>query len=82
MPPTVGANPQFVAIEMPTAPKLPAGIAAARAGTTTTPTDAEATDPVIHIELRRGPLHMNVRWPTSAARDCATWLRDLGGLPK
>ena len=37
----------------------------------------------IHIELRRGPLHLSVRWPTSAAGDCTAWLRELSsGLLK
>lgn len=31
----------------------------------------------IHIELRRGPLHLNVRWPTSAAADCTAWLSEV-----
>jgi hypothetical protein len=40
-------------------------------------------DPLIHIELRRGPLHLNVRWPTAAADDCRAWLSELcSGLLK
>ena len=40
-------------------------------------------DPLIHVELRRGPLHLSVRWPTSAAGDCTAWLRELtSGLLK
>lgn len=31
----------------------------------------------IHIELRRGPLHLSVCWPASAAADCTAWLREL-----
>ena len=76
--PLLGANAEFVAIEMPTAPKTTAGATAARADATPT----EAVDPPIHVELRRGPLHLNVRWPTSAARDCTAWLRELTGLLK
>ena len=39
--------------------------------------------PFIHVELRRGALHLNVRWPTSAADDCTAWLRELSaGLLK
>ena len=37
----------------------------------------------IHIELRRGALHLSVRWPSSAADDCTAWLRELSsGLLK
>lgn len=31
----------------------------------------------IHIELRRGPLHLSVRWPSSTVEDCTAWLREL-----
>lgn len=31
----------------------------------------------IRIELRRGACSITVAWPTSAAADCANWLRDL-----
>ena len=31
----------------------------------------------IDIELRRGPLHLSVRWPSSAAVDCVAWLGQL-----
>ena len=31
----------------------------------------------IRIELRRGTCSITVAWPTSAAADCASWLRDL-----
>ncbi len=36
-----------------------------------------AVDEAIHVELRRGALHFIVRWPTSAASECAAWLREL-----
>ena len=67
----VGTAPEFIAIEMPAPPT-----AAARAA-------AEPVEPVpiadalIQIELRRGPLQLNVRWPSSAADDCRAWLREL-----
>ena len=72
-----GAAPKFVAIEMPAPPK-----AAARS-----PAESMAAlptvEPSIHVELRRGPLHLNVRWPTGAAEDCRAWLRELtSGLLK
>lgn len=42
-----------------------------------------ATPEPIHIELRRGALHLSVRWPSSAADDCTAWLRELSsGLLK
>jgi transposase len=31
----------------------------------------------IQIELRRGTLHLIVRWPTSSTGDCTAWLREL-----
>lgn len=70
-----GAAPAFVALEMPTAPN-----AAARAAVE--PTAAAPTvELLIHVELRRGPLHLNVRWPTAAAEDCRAWLRELSSGP-
>jgi len=40
-----------------------------------------ATPSVIAIELRRGSLHLNVRWPSAAAGDCMAWLRELSAGP-
>jgi len=73
----LGANPEFVAIEMRAPPKTAARVAA-------DPPDATPiAEPLIQIELRRGPLHLHVRWPTSAADDCTAWLRELSsGLLK
>jgi transposase len=31
----------------------------------------------IHIELRRGATALAIRWPMSAATQCAVWLREL-----
>ncbi len=66
-----GATAEFIAIEMPAPPR-----AAAREAT-----EANIAAPIgespIQIELRRGPLHLNVRWPTGAAEDCRTWLSEL-----
>lgn len=31
----------------------------------------------IRIELRRGPLAVNVSWPLAASTQCAGWLREL-----
>lgn len=33
--------------------------------------------PEIRIELRRGATTMSVTWPTSAAAECAAWMREL-----
>jgi len=75
--PPLGAAAEFVALEMPRPPN-----AAARAAVE--PTAAvPSVEPLIHVELRRGPLHLNVRWPTAAAEDCGAWLRELSsGLLK
>jgi len=57
-----------------------------------TPTRADRVSPadaalpvqaVNHVELRRGPLHLSVRWPGSTTGDCVAWLRELtSGLSK
>ena len=78
-PPLLGASPEFVAIEMPESRKPAAtSVAAAQhAG------GVQSAEPLIHVELRRGALHLNVRWPSSAADDCTAWLRELSaGLLK
>lgn len=31
----------------------------------------------IHVDILRTHAHVHVRWPTSAASDCALWLKDL-----
>jgi hypothetical protein len=76
-PPPLGTTAEFVAIEMPAPSK-----AAVRAAVEPTAA-APIGEPQIQIELRRGPLHLNVRWPASAADDCTAWLRELSsGLLK
>ena len=76
-PPLLGASPEFVAIEMPGPVKPAATAAVEHSGA------APSAAPFIHVELRRGTLHLNVRWPTSAADDCTAWLRELSaGLLK
>jgi transposase len=69
--PPLAAKPEFVAIEMAAPPKT-AGRAAGGHGN-----GSPSADPFIHVELRRGPLHLSVRWPASAGEDCTAWLRDL-----
>jgi transposase len=76
-PAPLGAAPEFVAIEMPALAKTAARAVAEPMAA------APSAEPLIQIELRRGPLHLNVRWPTSAAEDCTAWLRELSsGLLK
>ena len=67
----LGITPEFIAIKMPAPAK-----AAARA----TPESTAAAligETLIQIELRRGPLHLNVRWPAASAQDCRAWLSEL-----
>ena len=36
-----------------------------------------SVDPVVRIEVRRGTLTVSVQWPSSAAQECAIWLREV-----
>ena len=74
-PPLLSADAKFVPIELtPPAKSARSEPAAQR--------DAAAAES-IQVELRRGTLHLIVRWPTSAAGDCTAWLRELAaGLLK
>ncbi|MDT7836913.1 IS66-like element accessory protein TnpA [Aquabacterium sp. OR-4] len=66
-----GAAAEFVAVEMPAPSKAVSRTAVA-------PREpAPIAEPLILVELRRGALHLNVRWPTAAAEDCRSWLREL-----
>lgn len=72
-----GTTAEFLAIEMPAPAKAEARAAAEP--TAAAPIGA----PLIQIELRRGRLHLNVRWPAVAAHDCRAWLSELAsGLLK
>jgi transposase len=76
-PAALATTAEFVAIEMPPPPK-----AAARAAAKPN-VAAPSGDPLIQIELRRGQLHLSVRWPSAAAQDCRAWLSELSsGLLK
>ena len=76
-PPLLGTTPAFVAIEMPAPAKAAARPVASPMAT------APIGGSSIQIEFRRGPLHLNVRWPTAAAEDCRAWLSELSsGLLK
>ena len=37
----------------------------------------EQTPPVIKIELRKGAVYIGITWSTTAAVDCAAWMREL-----
>jgi transposase len=75
--PKIGAHPEFVAIEMSAPAKVATSIAADPAG------GSPSAGPFILVDLRRGPLHLSVRWPTAAGDECAAWLRELSsGLLK
>ena len=69
--PMIGAHPEFVAIEMSAPAKAAPGNAADPAGA------LPGAAAFIHVDLRRGPLHLSVRWPTAAGEECAAWLREL-----
>lgn len=69
--PLLAASPEFVALEMPAQAKTTASTAVRHAAA------EPSTEPLIHVELRRGPLHLIGRWPTTAGDDCTAWLREL-----
>ena len=76
-PASLATTAEFVAIEMPAPAKVAARAAAQAQASSST---AQA---LIQIELRRGPLHLSVRWPSAAADDCRAWLSELSsGLLK
>ena len=75
--PLLAADARFLPIEL--AVRAPATHAESVRQSDTIPAASEP----IHIELRRGALHLSVRWPASAAGDCTAWLRELSsGLLK
>ena len=75
--PLLCADARFLPIE------LAAPAPAKRTGPAGQADTAPATPEPIHVELRRGALHLTVRWPTSAAPGCTAWLRELSsGLLK
>ena len=63
-----GSIPEVVAIEMP-APLKTAVLVAAD--------PAQPAEPLIQTGRRPGPLHLKVRWPTSAPDDFSAGLREL-----
>jgi transposase len=81
--PPVRAAAEFVQIAMPATPEMAGGAPTKSVAPPPAPSRSATPDPHIHVELRRGPLHLTVRWPTSAAGDCMAWLRELSlGLHK
>jgi transposase len=63
--PVLAADARFVPIEMCN----PAQAAS--------PGATHSSEALIHVELKRGASSVLVRWPGSAAADCAAWLREL-----
>ena len=41
------------------------------------PPAAASSPPDIHIEFKRGPTTIGIRWPGCLAGACATWLREM-----
>ena len=75
--PLLGSDARFLPIEMCD----PAH--ASSAGSASRTDSAAPADPTIDIELRCGPASLGIRWPVSAAGDCAAWLREVAaGLVK
>ena len=83
-PPVVASTPliagaaRFVPIGI-AAPAEP--VRANRADRTERGNAAAVAPWTIDVELRRGPLHLNVRWPSTTAGDCLAWLRELTSGP-
>jgi len=76
-PPLLAAEARFLPIEM----SRPAD--ASNAGSAGQDDAAALSKATIDIELRRGPASLGVRWPVSAAGDCAAWLSEVAaGLVK
>ena len=69
--PLLAADARFLPIEL--AVPVPATRAESARQVGATPAVPEP----IHIELRRGALHLSVHWPSSTAADCTGWLREL-----
>lgn len=73
--PLLAADVRFLPIEMPTA--------ATRAGAAGQADAAHRSAAIVHVELKRGASSLTVRWPSSAAGECGSWLCELAaGLLK
>lgn len=64
----LSSGPQLATVTSGVAP--PAFVALRMAPAAPAPAD-------IRIELRRGAIAINVSWPSSAAPECAAWMREL-----
>lgn len=69
--PLLAADARFLPVE------LAVPVRATRAESVRQADTAPVVPEPIAIELRRGALHLSVRWPPSAAADCTAWLREL-----
>ena len=86
-PPAVRVVPSPIPLLASDARFVPIGMAAPTGGLRVDRAEsahaAAGAQALIQVELRRGALHLSVRWPTSAADDCTAWLRELSsGLLK
>lgn len=83
VPTAVAATPESVAApSLFAAPAsfLPVEMICTAAAAPCTASSAQTTDPceaTIDIDLKRGAASLGVRWPVSAAGDCAAWLREV-----
>ena len=76
-PALLAADARFLPIEMSTS------TAATRAGAAGQADAVHRSAAIVHVEFKRGASSLTVRWPSSAAGDCAAWLRELAaGLLK
>jgi transposase len=63
----IEAAASFVALSLPAPPHSASALPAA----------PPPRDEGIRIEIKRGGTSVSVRWPMTAAADCAAWLREL-----
>ena len=60
-------TPTFIPVELPPVPSAVPAVSA----------PVPEVEQEIHIELRRGAVTVNVRWPVHAAAQCAAWMREV-----
>jgi transposase len=61
---------------------LPGDVHAAHTPVAAAPTPATGVEPPIHIEVSRGGLRVQVRWPATQAGHCVSLLRELLAQPR
>ena len=87
-PTRIGAPASVAPAAQPALPGLPAGVTAQRLPPAPFATHrmswwqrlfapAAPSSGDIHVTVRRGDLHIEIRWPVQGSQDCASWLRDL-----